>query len=332
MELLDCSEVLPGPTRRQYVWDSALDLFLTKNEHKGWGFPAKAIREKISARAALNEHEKLQLYIAEIKKWFTANEQRFPEWKLGDPLPAAPELPPIPPGPESTLPLSADFTPRPTVWTVGETGEEELLWKGERYRAAEGVDLLMNVALEPGSVKDRAVALRRLERFAGRLRNTERIAQLLELYERLSERSERVAALFCLAYSADPRALPLFAETLAKDDGEDLRLPAAYGLAVWNVRYGVGELIELLSVAKTRETAILLRQLNQGKSWWMPESDLFAIARVPNRAENDAFDASYAELKKWFAENEHRFPEWKLGDPLPKVTEKEPETQGSATE
>jgi hypothetical protein len=24
--------------------------------------------------------------------------------------------------------------------------------------------------------------------------------------------------------------------------------------------------------------------------------------------------------EEWFAENEHRFPDWKLGDPLPEVS------------
>ncbi len=289
------------------------------------------------------------LYIGEIKnaikKWFAENEHRFPNWKPGDPLPTAETPPPIPPvpGPEDVLSLSPAFRPSPMVWTRGETKDEEVSWQGKRYPAREAVDVLMKVALEPGSVNGRSLALHRLERIAGQLRDTERVPQLVELYERVTGRSEKVHLLFCLAESRDARALPLFAEILETRQEEYLRLPAAYGLAVWNVRRGARQLIELLSVKQTEspilypgiigdEAARLVSRLNYWKSWWAPEAALQAAAEARARPEvhDEVLDSCHAELKKWFAENERRFPDWKRGDPLPQVPA--PEADKSAGE
>jgi hypothetical protein len=157
----------------------------------------------------------------------------------------------------------------------------------------------------------------------------------MKLYGRLTDRSEKVALLFCLAENKDPRALPLFGEILDTQKEEYLRLPAAYGLAMWNARRGVRELIELLSVKQTEspirypgiigdKAARLLSRLNYWKSWWAPEAVLQAVAEARAEVHDEVLDSCHAELKKWFAGNEHRFPDWKPGDPLPDPESPEP--------
>ncbi|UCC32079.1 MAG: HEAT repeat domain-containing protein [Phycisphaerales bacterium] len=346
---LDSDEVFPQPFYSPYgpnIGDNVLGNFLSRSRDRGWGFPEEEIRKSIEAQTGLDEAKMKALYVAEmkaaVKKWFAENEHRFPDWKPGDPLPAAQTLPPIPPipGPEDVLALSAAFLEPPAYGKlgrgdrgylrVGQRKEEEVSWEGERYPAAEAVDVLMKVVLEPGSVNGRSSALDRLERIAGQLRDTERVPQLVELYERLTGRSEKVHVLFCLARSKDHRALPLFAEILDTRREEFLRLPAAYGLALWNVRRGVRELIELLSVKQTEspilypgiigdEARRLLYRLNYWKSWWAPEAPLLAATGAGPEVRDELLDSCHAELKKWFAANQHRFPDWKLGDPLPKV-------------
>jgi hypothetical protein len=344
--LLDSDEVFPQPVYSPYgrnIGDIVLGGFLSKSRDKGWGFPEEEVRNSIEAQAGLGEAMMKALYIAEvkaaIKKWFAENQDRFPDWKPGDPLPAGPKLPRIPPGPEDVLSLSAAVTQRRTSWTGAQEKEEEVSWEGQRFAAREGVDLLMKVALGPGSVGDHVRALERLGTLGTQLRNTERVPQLIELYGRLTDRSEKVAVLFCLAEAKDPRALPFFAEILNTREEEYLRLPAAYGLALWNARRGVRELIELLAIKQTEtpirypgiigdEAARLLSRLNYWKSWWGPEAALQAVPEAPTEVHDQALDSCHAQLKKWFAENEHRFPDWKLGDPLPGPTPSDEKGQG----
>ncbi len=346
---LDSDEVFPQLVYSPYgrnIGDIVLGDFLSKSRDKGWGFPEEEIRKSIEAQGGLGEAKMKALYIAEmkaaVKKWFAENEHRFPDWKPGDPLAAAETpaaIPPVP-GPGSVLSLSAAFPEPPAYgrvglnegyWRVGRGKEEDVFWKGKSYSAAEGVDLLMKVALEPGSVADHYRAIDRLGRLGSQLRNTQRVPQLMELYGRLTDRSEKVTLLFCLARSKDGRTLPLFGEILDARQEEYLRLPAAYGLALWNVRSGVRELIELLSFRQTErpirppgiicdEAASLLYRLNYWKSWWGPEAVLLALAEARTGLHHEVLDSSHAELKKWFAENERRFPDWKVGDPLPEVS------------
>ncbi len=338
VNLLDSTTIL----RRPSIRGIALDTFVNENHRKGWGLPVDRIGREIASKADLGNEQKRALYIVEIKEWFREHEDRFPDWKPGDALPAAPKLPPIPPGPESVLSLSAAFRPPPLVMAASQEKEEQIFWDGKPYPAREGVDLLMKVALEPGISNDRFSvdrfhAIERLGRLGSRLRGTERIPQLMKLYGRLTSRSEKDALLFCLARSKDPRALPLFAGILETPHEAYLRVPAAYGLALWNVRSGVRELIELLSVKQTErpirtpgiiadKAAHLLSKLNYWKSWWAPGAPLQAAASARAEVHDEAMDSCCVELKKWFAENEHRFPEWKPGDPLPEVAAPEKRT------
>ncbi len=326
IRFLECKEPL-GP---RTVSDEAANSLRRFNRVKSWGCPEEEIRRSIESRLDVDQNEKIALYVENIRRWFAENRDRFPDWKPGDPLPAAPKLPPIPPGPQSMLSLSAAFSPPEIIWATGEEKEEEVSWQDKRYPTREGVDLLMKVVLEPGSVGDHFDAIERLGRLGSQLRNTERIPQLMTLYGRTTDRSEKVALLFCLAESKDPRAFLLFADILDTRHEEHLRLPAAYGLAMWNARRGVRELIELLSVKQTEspirypgiigdEAARLLSRLNYWKSWWAPEAVLQAVAEARTEVHDKVLDSCHAELKKWFAGNEHRFPDWKPGDPLPEI-------------
>lgn len=316
------------------------NAFRSFNTDKRWGFPEGHIQQEIAQRDGVGDEDMAVLFILEIRRWWTENEHRFPDWKPGDPLPAAPKLPPVPPGPQSMLSLSTAFRTPPIVWTTAEEKEEEVLWQGERYPVREGVELLMKVAMEPGSVGDRFRAIERLGHLGSRLRDTERIPELMKLCGTLTDRSEKVALLFCLAESKDRRVLPLLAEILDTRQEEYLRLPAAYGLAMWNARCGIRELLELLSVKQTEspirypgvigdEAARLLSRLNYWKSWWAPEAALQAVLEARTEVHDEALNSCYAELKKWFTENEHRFPDWKPGDPLPELEPTQPSKEKS---
>lgn len=318
--------------------NEAAKEFAGLNARKIWGFPEKEIRESIASKTALSDEEMSALFVAAIKKWFSENEHRFPDWKPGDPLPTAPKLPPIPPGLQSMLSLSAAFRAPEIIWTAADDKEEEVFWEGKHYPVAEGVALLMKVALEPTGVSDRFLAVESLARLEGQLRNMKCIPQLMKLYGRLTDRSEKVALLFCLAKSKDPRAFPLFGEILDTRKEEYLRLPAAYGLAMWNVRCGVRELIALLAAKQTEspirypgvigdEAARLLSRLNYWKSWWGPEAALQAATEARTEVHDEVLDSCHVELQRWFAQNEHRFPDWKPGDPLPTIEEKPAEPQ-----
>ncbi len=95
VKLLESKEMLSQPARIPYVRDNALELFETKNSVKGWGFPAKDIRKSIETRPGMDREQFVTLYVAEIKKWWGENGDRFPDWMPGDPLPL------IEPGKES---------------------------------------------------------------------------------------------------------------------------------------------------------------------------------------------------------------------------------------
>jgi hypothetical protein len=88
VKLMDSKDSVPQPSRMFFVYDNAIDLFEIKNRLKGWGFPAEDVRKSIEARPGLDREQFVALYSAEVKKWFAENEHRFPDWKLGDPLPA----------------------------------------------------------------------------------------------------------------------------------------------------------------------------------------------------------------------------------------------------
>jgi hypothetical protein len=97
IELLESSELVQHLAGTPIVGHNALQTFRTYNDRKGWGFSENEWWKAIDDRADLNEDEKRALYNAEIdkeikriKKWWTENKDRFPDWKPGDRLPVLP--------------------------------------------------------------------------------------------------------------------------------------------------------------------------------------------------------------------------------------------------
>ncbi len=70
-----------------------------------------------------------------------------------------------------------------------------------------------------------------------------------------------------------------------------------------------------------RDNALdLFETKNRLKGWGFPDQEIRKAIEGRAGLDREAFVASYtAEIKKWFAENERRFPDWKPGDPLPEV-------------
>jgi hypothetical protein len=79
-----------------YVRDNAMRTFRLKNIHKGWGFPDDKesaewppdVMPPPDVAARLKRPT-----VEEIKKWWAENQHRFPNWKVGDPLPEVDEVP-----------------------------------------------------------------------------------------------------------------------------------------------------------------------------------------------------------------------------------------------
>ncbi|MGB2984910.1 MAG: HEAT repeat domain-containing protein [Phycisphaerae bacterium] len=212
-------------------------------------------------------------------------------------------------------------------------------WQGRDYPAADGINVLMEVIANPATDPlVRANALGKLGRLASWLPNTNRIPELIALYDTLRERGEKGELLLTLMYSDDPRTLPLFVKVLDKEQDNTLRLLAAHGLAKWNVRRGVVELLPLfectepLGLRTVRDgVAGTFRGLNRRKGWGCPEEEIGkSMESRPDLDEDQRRGLYIAEVKKWFEENKHRFPDWKPGDPLPKVPA--PDTKKSTGE
>jgi len=199
-------------------------------------------------------------------------------------------------------------------------------WNGREYGAQEGARVLIRIIMAQDT--DPAVRVKALSAVRV-IRDLQITEQLVSLYPNLREADEKAGVVECLLWSGDPRALPMFAKILDKEQNRRLRLGAAHGLAEWNIRRGVQELIALIQCkpsapecASIRDQAAnSFRMLNQRKSWGFPESDIIAaIAQAnPNATPEESLVLFTDALQKWFDLNEHRFPDWKPGDPLPEA-------------
>jgi hypothetical protein len=203
-------------------------------------------------------------------------------------------------------------------------------WNGQILAWQEGMALLSAIAANPAvEMEKRAAALTTLGSLNVRLRGSDCVPVLLNLYRPDSPLELKLEVLKCLCVSHDVRAIPLFSSVLAKEPDEFLRLMAAGGIATWNVRSGVRELFQRLSATAAKdhsrtvgeEAGRLLASLNARKGWGLPtEGDLRAAIGDPQKYDKDELVRLASELyQKWFSENEHRFPDWKPGDPLPAV-------------
>jgi len=203
-------------------------------------------------------------------------------------------------------------------------------WEGREYEASEGIEILMRVITDDRTDPEkRASAFAGLGTVAPRLQDTDHIPELVALYERLTQQDEKRAVIGCVAESNDRRGLPLFTKVLLDATDESDRFQAAYALAHCNVRQGVRALIDLSQSHELererpgmRDAIVkVLQALNREKRWGRPDLDI--LQRINNGeiqwTEAEKLSQYIAELKKWFLENEHRFPGWELGDPLPEV-------------
>jgi len=109
-----------------------------------------------------------------------------------------------------------------------------------------------------------------------------------------------------------------------------MRLYSAVALAQWNVRSGVAALIESIEEAcidaTSKDPAVCkeagneLVWFNTHKGWGLPLDDMRRSVEGQGGLNQQDMGALYVSaIKTWFAENEHRFPDWKPGDPLPEV-------------
>jgi hypothetical protein len=155
------------------------------------------------------------------------------------------------------------------------------------------------------------------------------LRELEILYDKGGE-LEKQEILLCFLGSRDPRAVALSSRVLEKEQDMKLRLTATSVLAGWNIRRGVAELVKLVESQESlppparmpyvRDYALeSFHHANTRKGWGLNDEE--TRKSIEDRAQNrEEFVLLYAvEIKKWFAENEHRFPDWKPGDALPEV-------------
>lgn len=217
--------------------------------------------------------------------------------------------------------------------------QTSIRWKDHEYDVNSGIDLVMGVVRDgQESRKERELALIQLAMLRTQLKGRPCLDELEKVYNNAGE-LEKQLILTCFLGSRDPRAIPVFIRTLANEQSMKLRLPAASGLAGWNVRRGVAELVDLLEskemltqparIPYVRDNALHhFRKSNARKDWGFPENQWWNSIDARTNLDEDQKRALYIaerqkeikQIKKWFAENEHRFPDWKAGDPLPEAT------------
>lgn len=224
------------------------------------------------------------------------------------------------------LPLSTAYVPVPGATTI-KPFYRTVEWEGKEYDAHEGRAVLMTIIADAGTdASRRAKALQRL----GRLRHRDATPQLLAIYRRLTEREERLETIRCLISSEDPRSLPLFAGILEHEEDKMVRLYAAVAMAQWNVHRGVAELIRIHDKCKDAASAHSyvctgaansLARLNTYRGWGFPQEPVREALLGRSDLDDDQRRELYlSEIKNWWAQNERRFPDWKLGDPLPEAS------------
>jgi len=223
---------------------------------------------------------------------------------------------------QDSLPLAPDVT-KNSIEDVNDR-DEVIEWNGVVYDWQDGIEEFLRVVSDEEIDSDeRTRAIERL----GRTKTQHVTPALVELYPQLQTRPEKVGIILCLVRSQDPRGLPLFARVLNSEEDAIVRLFAAGGLASWNVRDGVNGLIELMDVATVveqrtvrEEALILFEDYNRRKEWGWPAKDVRrAIDSHVSRDQEEKRDLLLKELRHWWDDNQHRFPEWHPGDPLPEI-------------
>ncbi|MBU0719355.1 MAG: hypothetical protein KJ749_14000 [Planctomycetes bacterium] len=196
------------------------------------------------------------------------------------------------------------------------------------------------------SAEDRESALLQLGMLRTHLNGRPCLDELRRRFDDAGKLEKKII-LTCFTGSHDARAIPLFVHVLDKEKDMKLRFSAAGGLAQWNVRRGVAELVNLLDsnevlaqpapMPYVRDNAMrTFRLTNMRKGWGFPDDKESAegppdVVPPPDVAARLKPPPTVEDIKKWFAANEERFPDWKLGDPLPEVDDK-PQAEESVTE
>lgn len=230
---------------------------------------------------------------------------------------------------ESTLPISTTFVGTYSRNDPPTSVQRSFQWEGQAYDDDAIVDVLMKVILNRQTgASHRRRALSLLEVLEHELQGRDCIDQLLTLYSEFTDHSEKAAILACLSASEDPRALPTFSKVLEKEEDKVMRLFAASGLARWNIRAGVEELLALLQChvhlpgrrnrTVKAEASFMLMGLNGPKGWGFPRREVAKPAGVGGKAK--WFTMVPKDCNDWFKANKDRFPDWKPGDPLPAVS------------
>ena len=220
-------------------------------------------------------------------------------------------------------------------------------WENRKYDVDSGIPVLIAVVRDPKeSTGRRGWALSQLAMLMTQLKGRPCLDELARLYDGAGE-SEKGTILVCFQGSRDPRGIPVFIRTLDKEKNMKLRLWAAGALAHWNIRRGVAELVKLLDSQEempqpshlfyVRDNAMsVFRLKNIHKGWGFPDNkesaewppDVMPPPDVAARLKRPTVE----EIKKWWAENQHRFPNWKVGDPLPNIGPEEESSNRSDDE
>ena len=240
------------------------------------------------------------------------------------------------------LQLSGEPAGMPIVQHLATT----VRWEDREYDIETGIELVMSIVRSPEKHQrpwSAATALGELANLGTQLNGRSCLDELATLFDGAGE-PEKLIILTCFKGSRDPRGVPLFTRTLAETQNMKLRLSAADGLAKWNIRRGVSALVDLLDsnevlaqparLPYVRDNAVdRFRRANTFKGWGFPDEELRRSVEERTDLSAEQVSKMYAQrIKKWFAENEHRFPEWKLGDPLPETKEKRPAAEKPVTE
>lgn len=213
---------------------------------------------------------------------------------------------------------------------------ESVQWDGREFDVESGIRVLVGVIRDPAEGgKDRELALIQLAMLRTQLKGHQCLNELESVYITAGD-LEKQLILTCFLGARDPRGIRVFTRSLEIEDSMKLRLAAASGLAGWNIRRGVQEIVDLLESGETlpkptripfvRDNALeCFRHANTRKGWGFPDDEVrTAITAQPGLDREDVVNSYVAEIKKWFAANKHRFPEWKPGVPLPKSAEAKP--------
>ena len=214
-------------------------------------------------------------------------------------------------------------------------------WKDAKYDLDSGIDVVMSVVRDPEeSAQERELALIQLAMLRTQLKGRPCLDELGRIYDK-AEGLEKDLILICFLGSRDPRAIPVFVRTLDNQKNMKLRLSAASGLAGWNIRRGVAELVDLLDSKEVlpeparmpyvrHNASESFRNANARKGWGFHYDETAQSIGIRTDLNDDQKIALHiAEVRKWFADNKHRFPDWKPGDPLPEAPVEAPRPKGS---